>query len=75
MSILNLFLLGQKGYRVAQAVSKLDFINLIDLIVIGTDKSVVDDYSGSIKELCLEKEIKFIFRKDFIPDRHNLEKK
>lgn len=51
--MITLFLLGKKGL---ETLIKLEPANLLNIskVVIGTDKNVVEDYSGEIKSYCLK---------------------
>lgn len=65
MSKIILFLLGSKGYQVARAALIPDLTPQVDCIVIGEDPNIAEDCSGLIRDLCVERGVKFYFRKDF----------
>lgn len=63
---LAFYLLGEKGYSCLKAIVESDYCKLNNItVIIGTDKSVVDDFSKKIKALCETKNIKSYFRTEF----------
>ena len=59
-------LLGAKGYHCLKAILESDFCKLNNLtVIIGTDKSVTDDFSKKIKVLCENKNISSYCRNEF----------
>jgi methionyl-tRNA formyltransferase len=74
MSILTLFLLGQKGLATARAAIQPEYVNLINLVVIGEDKNLKDDCSETIRQLCLNNGVQYKTRKEYTFENHrNLE--
>ena len=51
-----LFLLAQKGLQVLKSVQD-EYLYLIELVVIGSDKKLSDDCYKEIIELCEEKKL------------------
>lgn len=58
---ISLFLMTNKGYQVLKAVVENSFIQNVDKVIIGLDKSVQNDYSNEIKALCEKHKIEFFF--------------
>jgi len=59
-------LLGAKGYYCLKAIVESDFCKLNNItVIIGTDKSVTDDFSKKIKVLCENKNINSYCRNEF----------
>ena len=56
---ISMFLMTNKGYQVLKSVVKNNFIQSIDKVIIGIDKSVINDYSSEIKELCEEHKLTY----------------
>lgn len=59
-----LYLLTEKGYEVLQALVKHQFAPLIEQVVVGRDKQVVNDYADKIIELCKQHQIVYRKRSD-----------
>lgn len=66
-------LLGQKGYYCIKAIAKSDFFCLNKItVIIGTDKSVSDDFSKKIKEFCGKNNINHYYRSELLSyDEYN----
>jgi methionyl-tRNA formyltransferase len=60
----TLFLMSEKGLKVLESVVENRLSNLIDKVVINTDKSVINDYSDDLKKLCEENNLKCCFLSD-----------
>tara|TARA_Y100000739_G_C20560238_1_gene442714 strand:+ start:129 stop:1016 length:888 start_codon:yes stop_codon:yes gene_type:complete len=59
-----LFLLAQKGLQVLKSVQD-KYLDLIELVIVGSDKNLSDDCHNEIIELCKAKKINYISRLDF----------
>lgn len=59
--MVKLYLLGKKGIESIKALNNKQ-ISLVDFVVIGTDKNVIEDYSNEIKDFCTGNRIKYSFR-------------
>ncbi len=64
--MINLFLLGYKALVAFKQLPK-KYDEIIDYIVIGTDKNVVKDYSDDIANEALDRGVKFYRRNDELP--------
>ena len=62
----SLFLMSKKGLDVLSELCKMDYARLIDKVIIGKDKAVLNDYSAQLKKLCVRNEIDFHFRNENI---------
>lgn len=60
-----LFLLGKKGYKVLQAIVQSGFTDLVELVVVGADQQVIEDYSCEITNLCQTYGVKCVSRSEF----------
>lgn len=60
----TLFLMTEKGLVSLKAIAD-QYKHLIDLVVIGSDKAIENDYSNEIIEYCLHSNIPYIRRIDF----------
>lgn len=60
-----LFLLGEKGLSIALTLSNKKYADLIDLVVVGTDKDINNDFSEDIITLCNSLKINTILRSEF----------
>jgi methionyl-tRNA formyltransferase len=58
--MINLYLLGEKGYFSLKSID-LHFLPLINCVIIGRDKNILNDYSLDIKKFCESKKINFSF--------------
>ena len=56
--------MSQKGYAVIQALCQKNILTENDLIVVGRDKNVKDDFADTIIELCKKHQIKYEERKN-----------
>lgn len=56
---ISLFLMTKKGYVVLKSIIANNFVTLIDKVIIGIDKNVINDYSNEIIELCRKNNIVF----------------
>lgn len=65
MNKIILFLLGEKGYHVAQAASNPKLANVIECIIVDRDPNIEDDFSISIIQLCNKLGVNFFLRQDF----------
>jgi methionyl-tRNA formyltransferase len=59
--MVKLYLLGKKGIESIKALNNRQ-ISLVDFVVIGTDKNVIEDYSNEIKDFCTGNRINYSFR-------------
>lgn len=61
--IVNLYLMGLKGL---ESISNLNFrfLNMINCVIIGKDKNVINDYSEKIEKYCKAKRLKYFYRID-----------
>lgn len=64
--MVSLFLMTEKGFRVLSALIDVKLHDLIDVVVIGRDEKVENDYHQSIVTLCQEHDIDFQYHKDEI---------
>lgn len=71
MRKLTLFVLGQKGYATVTACFNPEFIDIIQMVVIGEDKNLLYDYSDDIRLLCEKAGIKYSMRQDYSPVTSN----
>lgn len=55
---ITLFLMTYKGFRTLESIIEKGFSDLIDFVVIGKDKNIVNDYFIEIQNLCLKYKIK-----------------
>lgn len=62
MEKINLYLMTYKGYKVLDYMVKNQYKNLINTIVIGRDKNVLQDFSEEIETLCLKHNINYCWR-------------
>ncbi|GAL67611.1 formyltransferase family protein [Jejuia pallidilutea] len=60
----TLFLMSYKGLTVLNALVKSSYKNTINAVIIGNDKSVVNDYSKDIEQLCKIEKLRFYYRAD-----------
>jgi len=58
------FLLNQKGYEALKNYLEHFSADTIDIVVIGTDKNIENDYSNEILDICKSNEIKHSFRNE-----------
>jgi len=66
MQKISLFLLGKKGYQVLNAAVSGGFKELLQLVIVGEDGNIQDDFSKEIEKLCEENTIPYCSRKNFI---------
>ncbi len=59
---ITLFLMTYKGFRTLETIIEKDFCDLIDFVVIGTDKNTLNDYSLETQNLCVRHNIKHYFK-------------
>ncbi len=59
--MINLYLLGGKGYFALKSIN-LKFLSLIDCVIIGSDKNVLNDYSTDIKKYCETNNITYLLQ-------------
>jgi methionyl-tRNA formyltransferase len=59
--MVKLYLLGKKGIESIKALNNKQ-ISLVDFVVIGTDKNVIEDYSNEIEEFCISNKINYSHR-------------
>lgn len=64
MRKLVFFLLGQKGYEVLNAAISGKYKSMVDLVVIGTDPNVQNDFYNDIEDLCKEYHVAYCIRND-----------
>jgi methionyl-tRNA formyltransferase len=62
--MVSLFLMSKKGLIVLQQLIQDNLYHHIDLVIIGTDKAVVNDYSNEILLLCNKFKIRAFLRGD-----------
>jgi methionyl-tRNA formyltransferase len=60
----TIFLMTEKGFVSLKAIAN-QYKHLIDLVVIGSDKAIKNDYTNEIIEYCLHSNIPYICRNDF----------
>lgn len=60
----SLFLMTFKGYQVLKTIISANLINSIDVVIVGLDKSVENDYSSEIISLCKEFDVDFYYSND-----------
>lgn len=73
MKKVKLFLLGQKGLAAMRACIQRDFIELIEIVVIGEDKNLKDDCSVDIRRLCKDAGVEYVMRRDYLNDEKGLQ--
>lgn len=56
---ITIYVMSQKGYAVVQALTQNNLLSEQDIIVVGRDKNVVNDYSNDIIELCKKNNINY----------------
>ncbi|WP_303925472.1 methionyl-tRNA formyltransferase [Draconibacterium sediminis] len=61
MKTFRFYLLGYKGLKILQALSKEE-ISLIDDVVIAKDRAVINDYSQEIEDFCKKINLRYYFR-------------
>jgi methionyl-tRNA formyltransferase len=59
--MINLYLLGEKGYLSLKSINSI-FLSLIQCVIIGKDKNILNDYSSDIIKYCEEKRLNFIIQ-------------
>lgn len=57
--MINLYLLGEKGYFSLKSIA-LSFLPMINCVIIGRDKNILNDYSSDIKIYCEVNKINFL---------------
>ncbi len=65
MKKIGLFLMSEKGYTTLKGIIDNNLHTLIDLIVYGEDKDILNDYSKEICRLCATNNLRYINRKSF----------
>jgi methionyl-tRNA formyltransferase len=65
----SLFLMTQKGYEVLESLVSRDMQECISKVIIGNDKNVVADFAQEIMELCINQNIPYFFREQFVDDK------
>ncbi len=70
MKKIDLYLLGEKGYRVLNEIIVSNKA-IIGNVVIGKDKNIKNDYSKEIEEICKENKISYFFLKEHIEKNDN----
>lgn len=63
---INLYLLGLKGYKSLKYLIQENFIEKIQVIIIGKDKNIKNDFSYEIEELCKKHRINFQQKADIL---------
>lgn len=64
---ITFYLMSKKGFDVLDAIIKSNkYCKQVDLVVIGEDKNVQNDYSKEIKELCASNNINYKYREENI---------
>lgn len=61
---ITLYVMSQKGLGVVKALTEQKLLDASDLLVIGRDKNVLDDYADKIIDHCKKHKLKFEERKD-----------
>lgn len=56
---ISMFLMTNKGYQVLKSVVENNFIQCVDKVIIGIDKTVINDYSCEIKKICEEHKLTY----------------
>jgi methionyl-tRNA formyltransferase len=59
--MINLYLLGEKGYFTLKSI-ELDFLSLINCVIIGNDKNVINDYSKDIEKYCKANKVTYVYQ-------------
>ena len=59
---LDLYLMTFKGYKVLKAIIDNGFYDIVNVVIVGEDKNVNNDYSKEIVKLCIENNLKFFQR-------------
>lgn len=65
--MINLYLLGEKGFIALKSLCKKDYI-LINNIIIGMDKDVLNDYSVQIEDFCKTNNLSYVISNKPIGD-------
>jgi methionyl-tRNA formyltransferase len=60
------YLMTSKGFAILQSYLKEFDVKSIEMVVIGKDKKITDDYSEKITELCKQKKIPFRYKGEYI---------
>jgi methionyl-tRNA formyltransferase len=68
--MINLYLLGEKGYRAIEMLSNEDLL-LIDNVIVGKDNAVINDYSAEITNFCVQNSVSFIVQNTTIATDKN----
>jgi len=58
------YIMTYKGYQVLKEFLKTFTANSVEVVIIGQDKNIENDYSNDIKELCTNNGILFFYRND-----------
>nr|WP_299071528.1 formyltransferase family protein [uncultured Allomuricauda sp.] len=66
MKSIGLFLMSHKGFEALKSIIDNDLQDLLEIVVVGEDSSILNDYSDEIKMLCKEFDLNYISRKDAI---------
>src|SRR5688500_5686603 len=64
----SFYVMSKKGYEVICGLVNNNFTHLIECVISATDKNVSKDYYSEIKDICIEKNIRFYDRKEEIKD-------
>lgn len=59
--MINLYLLGEKGYFTLKSL-KSEFLSLINCVIIGSDKNVINDYSKDIEKYCKANKVTYVYQ-------------
>ena len=59
--VINLYLLGEKGYFSLKSINS-QYLIKINHIIIGRDKNVLKDYSSEIKKYCQENQLSYVIQ-------------
>jgi len=58
------YIMTYKGYRVLKEFLKTFTANAVEVVIIGQDKNIENDYSDDIKQVCTNNGILFFYRND-----------
>lgn len=70
MQSIGLLILGKKGFVALKELKKFNLLNSISFAVIGIDKAIQNDYSEEIIRFCLDNNINWLKREEYIEPHH-----
>ena len=64
--MINFYLMTEKGFNVLSFLVKSGHKYIINRVVIGKDRNLVNDFSNEIEKICTENEIAFCYRNELL---------